>query len=510
MIPASVPSSVSSDPTTYGSALRSPTWAPTWAFLAAVTLIRLAVAAYLPLSPDEAYYWTWSKALAPGYLDHPPMVALWIRAGTALLGDSTLGVRLLAPLAAAAGTLLLADAGRRLFGPGAGLRAAVLLNATLMLGVGAVTMTPDTPLLLFWTACAWALARIASGGDGRWWLVAGAAAGLAMDSKYTAALLGIGAAFWLLLPANRRWLAQPWTWAGAVLAILLTMPVVAWNAEHGWASILKQGGRVSDWAPARAGQFLLELAGGQVGLATPWIAVLFAAGAWHAARRWREPGPALCAALILPGALVFLQHALGDRVQANWVAVLYPGCALAAAGAATPTRWWRPAAALGAVLTAALYLQSTLAPVPLPRWLDPSVRLAGWDDLATAAAAEAQRDGAAFLTSDDYGAASLMAWSAPGLPVMAIEPRWMLIELPRVHDASPAAKSGLLLQPARRREPPDPAFWQSAEPLGTLARSRGTVEAEAFRLYRVVPRPGAPAAWLPQPSRPHHAAPDPR
>ena len=57
--------------------------------LAALTLFRLVVAAALPLSPDEAYYWVWSRALAPGYLDHPPMVALWIRAGTWLAGDST-------------------------------------------------------------------------------------------------------------------------------------------------------------------------------------------------------------------------------------------------------------------------------------------------------------------------------------------------------------------------------------------------------------------------------------
>ena len=50
--------------------------------LAALTLVRLVVAATVPLSPDETYYWVWSRALAAGYLDHPPMVALWLRAGT--------------------------------------------------------------------------------------------------------------------------------------------------------------------------------------------------------------------------------------------------------------------------------------------------------------------------------------------------------------------------------------------------------------------------------------------
>src|ERR1051326_6561486 len=143
--------------------------------LGLLTVVRLWVAARTPLAPDEAYYWVWSRALAPGYLDHPPMVALWIRAGTALAGTNPLGVRLLGRLAATLGSLLLADAADRLFpGRRAGETAAVLLNATLMLGAGSVLMTPDTPLLFFWTATFWAGARIASGGSPAWWLAAGA------------------------------------------------------------------------------------------------------------------------------------------------------------------------------------------------------------------------------------------------------------------------------------------------------------------------------------------------
>src|ERR1700677_5133360 len=108
--------------------------------LAGLTLVRLWVAAVTPLAPDEAYYWVWSRALAPGYLDHPPMVALWIRVGTDLLGAGALGVRLLGPLAAALGSVLLAGAAEDLFpGRGLGGPAAALFNATLLMGVGAIT-----------------------------------------------------------------------------------------------------------------------------------------------------------------------------------------------------------------------------------------------------------------------------------------------------------------------------------------------------------------------------------
>ena len=148
------------------------------AALAAVTLIRLAVAALAPLAPDETYYWVWSHALAFGYLDHPPMVALWIKAGTLLAGQTALGVRLLGPPAAALASCMLFDAARVLFpSTEVGVAAVVLLNATLLLGVGTVIMTPDSPLLFFWTASLWAMARIAAGGPGIWWLAAGAVRG---------------------------------------------------------------------------------------------------------------------------------------------------------------------------------------------------------------------------------------------------------------------------------------------------------------------------------------------
>ena len=141
------------------------------AALIALTLLRLTVAAAVPLAPDEAYYWVWSHALAPGYPDHPPMVALWIRIGTSIAGDGPLGIRLLGPISVAFASVLLADAADTLFpGNRNGLRAAVLLNATLLFGVGAIIMTPDAPLLVFWTACLWAMARLQHSGDARWWL----------------------------------------------------------------------------------------------------------------------------------------------------------------------------------------------------------------------------------------------------------------------------------------------------------------------------------------------------
>jgi len=474
--------------------------------LAGLTALRLLVAAVTPLSPDEAYYWVWSRALAPGYLDHPPMVALWIWAGTAVAGDGPLGVRLLAPLAAALGSVLLAAAGEDLFpGRRAGIVAAALLNATLLFGVGSVTMTPDTPLLLFWTATLWALARLLRTGNGAWLVIGGAAAGLALDSKYTAALLAPAVVLWLLAsPRLRHWL---WNWQaafGLVVAARLFLPVFDWNRAHGWASFVKQGGRTGDWRTADMAQHVGELVAGQIGFATPLLAVLFASGVWLVARAaWRgDEAAALLAWLTLLPAAVFLQHALGDRVQANWPSVIYPAAALAAAGwAAGWVRWQRPATALGLAVTALVWVQAASGALPLPRILDPTLmRVGGWQELARAVDQVATQDDAQFVASDNYGHAALLARLLPAsLPVLGVDTRWALFDLP---DARPqiAGRHGLLLRSSRRADPPGGADWSQMTPVATLARSRSGVVAETYRLYRVTGRAGSePIVALPRP-----------
>ena len=447
-----------------------------------LTLVRLLVGAVTPLSPDEAYYWVWSRALAPGYLDHPPMVALWIRAGTALLGEGSLGIRFLAPLSAGLGTLLLAQAAEDLFpGRRVWLPAAALLNATLFLGAGAVTMTPDTPLLFFWTGALWALARLVRTGRPGWWLAVGTMAGGALDSKYTAALLGAGIALWLLAdPAARRWLRTLWPWAGGAVAMLIFTPVLLWNETHGWVSFAKQAGRTGDWRPAESARFLGELLASQIGLATPLIAVLCTAGIWMAARRFRQgTAPALLAALTWPGVAVFVQHGLGDRVQANWPAVLFPAAVLAAAAYAP--RFWRAAATLGFAITLLVYVQAATAAIPLPRRLDVTlIRLGGWDGLVRQVASRP----AAFVAADNYGLAAMLAHGLPGR-VIGTEPRWTLFNLPT---AAITGQHGLLIHSQRRAGAPDAAPWSSIEHAGTLVRSRAGVVAETYDLYRVVAR----------------------
>ena len=476
---------------------------PVYGFLLALTALRLLVAATVPLSPDEAYYWTWSRALAPGYLDAPGTVAFWIRAGTAFAGAIPLGVRLLAPLSALLGSVLLAAAGRDLLGLDRRHQAfaILLLNATLMVGAGATTITPDTPLLLFWTATLWTLGRLLKTSHPAWLMAAGAALALAFDAKYTALLLLPPLALFLLrLQGWRALLLSPATWAASFLSLLLAAPVVAWNAAHGFASFSKQGGRLLDIHLAAAVRFIPELLGGQLGLATPAIALAFVIGTAQLTRRalrptppTGDPGALLVSLAVCLPALVFTVHALGDRVQANWPCVLYPAAALAAAAATTRIR---PALAIGTglAITALVYLQATLHPFPLPVRADPTLaKLAGWTRLAQAVG-EQGRALHLPLAADDYALSAELAWHRAAPPVLGFDRRWRFTTLPRT---SPAAV--LLLRSDHRAGPPDPALFASATPVAHLARTAAGQTAERYTLFRAVPAPGVTAARLPVP-----------
>ena len=105
-------------------------------------------------------------------------------------------------------------------------------------------------------------------------------AGLAMASKYTAALLWFGIAVWLLTtPSTRAWLRRPAPWLGALLALAVFVPVVLWEAGHGWASFARQGGRIDALAARTRDQASwANCVLGQAGLVTPLIFAFFVGG----------------------------------------------------------------------------------------------------------------------------------------------------------------------------------------------------------------------------------------
>jgi hypothetical protein len=189
---------------------------------------------------------------------------------------------------------------------------------------------------------------------------------------------------------------------------------------------------------------------------------------------------------MLVPACVFIEHALGDRVQANWPAILYPSLALAAALAPLPFRARAAAIGVGFLLSGLVMLQAVAAPFALPRRLDFSlIRLAGWNDLARATEVARTAAGADCVAADDYGLAAELAYWLP-VPVLGVERRWAYFAL----EPAPAdCRSVLLVRSVRRGG--ELSGWPGAKPAGGAVRARAGIVAESFLFYRAPTPSGA-------------------
>ncbi len=378
--------------------------------ISAGALLRLGLAAAVPLTSDEAYYVDWARHLQPGYLDHPPAVAWLMAASLRLFGDHASAVRLPAVALQALTTLLAASLVRARAGERAGLAIALLLQAIPVFSLGTVLMTPDAPLAFAWVGVLWSVER-ALARDQRWLLAAGAFLGLGLLSKLSAGLLGVGVLAGLLASRQgRALLATPWPWAGVLAALAVASPFIAWNAARGWPSLAFQAQH-----GLRGGGFsLLRLAGSvgaQAAYVSPVILVLAAGEAW----RGLLAGPvervlaftALPVVLFFTAAATFTPGALPHWPGPGWLSATL---LLAMAG----SRWLRPAlvtgAALGGALVVALLLLITRV-VPLPG--SPLDELRGWREGADGARAAA---GGAPIAVAHWMALGHLGW-AGGIPV---------------------------------------------------------------------------------------------
>jgi hypothetical protein len=463
----------------------------------ALVALRLAAAAWTPLTFDEAYYWMWSKHLAFGYYDHPPMVAFVIRLGTLIAGDTELGVRLISILLALPMSWAVYHTAAILFG---GRRVAatatILLNVTLMAAVGTLIVTPDAPLLVASSFVLFFLAKVLQTGRGAWWLAVGVAVGAALLSKYTALFFGPAILIWLAAVAKlRRWLISPWPYLGGIVAFAVFAPVVLWNADHHWVSFVKQLGRarIEDFRPA----FIAELIPTQIAFATPLVWILGVMGLYALLRR--DAGAWSARMLIISTfwtiVAYFVWHSLHARVEANWFAPVYPAFAIAAAVAANLTRWdgrqqrlvdfcRRWAGPSGILLFALLIVQANTGALSGYR-RDATVRSVGvgWRQLAGEIEAVRARIGAACVLAPDYGTTGWLAFYLPkGTCVAQQNQRIRWINMP---EPDPAQLAGKLLYVDEVRPGGRPDLQEKftrVEKVGELKRMRGPLTIETYAL----------------------------
>jgi 4-amino-4-deoxy-L-arabinose transferase-like glycosyltransferase len=422
-----------------------------WIVVAAMALARIAYLLYAcpyDLSPDEAHYWDWSRHLDWSYYSKGPGVAWLIAASTAVFGHAMWSVRLPAVLCGSLTLLGLFELTQRVYRQPSLAFAVLLLASSLpVLAAGALLMTIDAPYVCLWT---WALVAAHRAcfdetasvrGRGALWFLTGWLVGLGILFKYTMILF---------LPSLLAFLAVPFrgvtrpvhlgrlvVFAGAFLlpVVACSLPIVLWNARHGWLTFLHVGRQAGMQSGAIEWLGPVHYLAGQAGVLLGFWFVFLAAAAVAAGRhfvRWAvhtrdaaEPAaqesrtdssPAgwlppeqiwFLLSFSLPTFLVFLGFSVKTRVELNWPATAYVSAGVLAAGwiaaqrrsPVTAWRRWSQGVLVVAVLTSlavTLLMHRTEVVYGLwpvrgtqpeavrsgPRRWDPTCRLRGWQELA--------------------------------------------------------------------------------------------------------------------------------
>ncbi len=410
--------------------------------IAAMTLLRIVYACLIDLRTDEAYYWTWSNEHVLTFLDHPPMIAWFIRLGTAIFGDTNFGVRFAGILAMLVMQLLLADIARRLTHDIRAIVLAILMpEAAVYYGLLMAKVAPDVALVPFAVAMMWALVRLAESGNPRWWLVAGVFGGLSLLSKFTAVMFVPAIVAFMLVPDWRvRWLKSPYPWLAALIAILLFLPVLIWNAQHDWASFRFQSVRAT-----AVHEFSLRTVGDYIGLQFALVGFVLLpvvlSGVTLTARRGylaREPVAILLSTAVLVPFLYFFWKSLSLRVGDTWPMFMWPiGFAAAAVNIAMLPRegwpawmvrssiWWANTAVVSGLVTVVLvFLYSVASPWNFFGHADPIGSEAGFAQVAARAQAQLEKTGASWIATTDYRTYAMMRWYFKGrVPVVQINER---------------------------------------------------------------------------------------
>ena len=180
---------------------------------------------------DELYF----AMLRPawGYVDQPPLTPLVAHGLAALYDGGPWLLRIPATLCAAACLVLTALLARELGGDAKAQTwtawGMATTSAVLLFGHVFLTSSLD---LVAWPLVSLLVIRAEVRSEPRWWLVAGAVAGLATYNKLLVLVLLLGIVLGLALVGPRRRLRSPYVWGGAALTLVVGLPNLVYQVTH--------------------------------------------------------------------------------------------------------------------------------------------------------------------------------------------------------------------------------------------------------------------------------------
>ncbi len=267
-------------------------------------LLSLVQAAGTELFDDEAYYWVYAQFLDWGYFDHPPMIAIMIKAGT-MLFPGELGVRFFVVIMGTATLYIIEKLTRpkdlQLF-------YVIVLNIAV-LQIGSIIAFPDIPLLFFTALFFWVYKLFTEKQNWINALLLSIVIASLLYSKYHGLLIIL-----VTLISNLKMLKKPLTWLVISLSFFFYMPHIIWQIQHGLPSYYYHlFERVS---PPYSISFISDYVAGQLLLAGPLLGWLMI---WSAFKH--KPNDLTQKAMKWSLGFVYILFFISSfktRTEANW------------------------------------------------------------------------------------------------------------------------------------------------------------------------------------------------
>ncbi len=189
-------------------------------------IVGLIQCFFQELMADEAYYWLFSEYLDWGYLDHPPMIALMIKAGYSIFPNE-LGVRLFSLLLNIGSILIL----EHLLNAKNNIKFYTIVAALAFVNIGFVAV-PDSPLVFFSLLFLLMYKRFLNEDTLKNSLILGVIIALLLYSKYNGLLVVL-----LSLAAYPKVMLKPSFYIVLAVSLILFIPHLYWQYTHDWITI---------------------------------------------------------------------------------------------------------------------------------------------------------------------------------------------------------------------------------------------------------------------------------
>ena len=234
----------------------------------------LAVSLTLDMHPDMVDHWVWSKFLAFGYFEHPPMVALTMRIATIIGGHNELTLEIGSVLFSVIILLLSYRVGVLFFNRRTAMMFVVILECTPYFSAGSVFWHINQPYMVCWLLELYIIGKYIRSRNLNWIFAFGVVAGLGAMSKYIMILFPLCLLVWCVINREQRRVMIHWkTYLAAIIALLIVAPNIYWNSQRDWVTfnfVLEKG-----LTGARFGEHFLHLTVSQLVLYSIFFTLLF-------------------------------------------------------------------------------------------------------------------------------------------------------------------------------------------------------------------------------------------